>query len=370
MPLHMTRGAASALGFGFAGGAGGGLYPFTGFTFTTTGLRGYVGPSRAQCLSTYDTTTYPWLTDTAYFNTTTSGIQVWTVPATGNYRIAAQAPNGLGNAGLLGGGGNGAYISVDIALTQGEKIYILCGQPGGSSVSNTSAAGCGGTFVVRVPSGYISNPENGLPTVTTTQVICVAGAGSRFVSGYQYTSHPSGVTDENGGNRVIGGGRSSVTGGSGPNGGAGMYYPAFITNGNTDNTFNKTWSAYDDPSSYSQSAIGNAYGIAYPFVRGGYGSYGYDSNISSYSTSNSGGFGGGGGQNTQNSYSCGSGGWIGGYEQDSATSSYNGRTYATNNATCVGGGASFINGSASGFIQTVSNTTNSANAGSVQITKL
>jgi len=369
MPIINTRGAASAKAFGFTSGAGGGLYAFTSFTFRTTNLRGYIGPTLAQCLAFYDTATYPWLNSTSFFNTTTSGIQVWTVPATGGYRILAQAPNGLGDSGTLGAGGSGARITVDITLTEGEKIYILCGQPGNPSPSNTSAAGSGGTFVVRVPAAYLTNPESGLSSVTNTQVICVAGAGARYQNGYQYTSHPSGVTQEGGAsNRVIGGGRSSVTGGSGPNGAAGMYYPAFITTSDPNNAFIKTWNAYDDPSSYSSGATGNAYAIAYPFVRGGYGSFGYNS--SSYSSANSGGFGGGGGQNTQNSYSCGSGGWIGGYETDSATSSYNQRTYATNNATCGGAGGSFINGSAAGFIQTVTNSVSSESYGFVVVTKL
>lgn len=368
MPLHSTRGAASALGFGFGSG-GGGLYPFTSFTFETTNLRGYIGPTRTQCLAYYNTATYSWLNDTAFFNVLTSGIQVWTVPKTGNYRITAQAPTGLGDTGTLGGGYYGAQMAVEITLTAGEKLYILCGQPGNPSPTNSSAAGCGGTFVVRVQAGYITNPQAGLSSTSLTEVICVAGAGNRFNPGYRFLFHPSDAIYEDGATRVIGGGRSSVTGNSGPNGGAGMFYPAFITNSASNNTFDKTWSPYGDPAAFSQSNTGTPYGIAFPFVTGGYGSFGY--NGSSFTSSNSGGFGGGGGQNTVNSYSSGSGGWIGGYEKDSPTSSYNARTYATNGATCGGGGGSFINTAAAGYIQ-IYNNTNSvfANYGSVLIEKL
>jgi hypothetical protein len=366
MPLHDTRGAASAMGFGFAGG--GPIFPFTSFTFETTNLRGYIGPTRTQCLAFYNTTTYPWLNNTLFFNCLTSGIQVWTVPETKAYRITAQAPKGLGDSGSLGGGGNGTTMSVDITLTGGEKLYILCGQPGNPSPSNSSAAGCGGTFVVRVPTAFLNDPATGLAQVITANVICVAGAGSRYSSGYRYGFHPSATLNEGGaGNRVIGGGRTEIF--SGPNGGSGMYYPAFITNGDADNTFFKTWSAYDNPASYSQAQIGNEYLVAYPFVRGGYGSIGRSG--SSYSFINAGGFGGGGGQNTTNSYSCGSGGWIGGYETDSATSSYNNRTYASNGVTCGGGGGSFINTTATGYIQTYNNSnSNTDNYGSVVIQKL
>jgi len=370
MPLPITRGAASAKGFGFTSGGGGALYPFTSFTFQTTNLRGYIGPTRTQCLAFYNTTTYPWLNDTTFFNCLTSGIQVWTVPATGNYRITAQAPTGLGDNGSLGGGYYGAQMAVEITLTAGEKLYILCGQPGGVSPSNASAAGCGGTFVVRVQAGYISDPQAGLSFTSLTEVICVAGAGSRYAPGYRFAFHPSGVNNENAATRVIGGARTPIN--SGPNGGGGMFYPAFITNAASDNTFNKTWNPYDNPAAYSSSAVGNAFLLAYPFVQGGYGSWGYDNTGSPiYTTSNSGGFGGGGGQNTVNSYSCGSGGWIGGYEMDSPTSSYNARTYATNNATCVSGGGSFINTTATGYIQ-IYNNSNSvfANYGSVLVEKL
>ena len=79
MPLPITIGAASAKAFGFTAGGGGGLYPFTAFLFQTTNLRGYRGPTRAQCLAFYNTTTYPWLNDTSFFNVTTSGLYYVTV---------------------------------------------------------------------------------------------------------------------------------------------------------------------------------------------------------------------------------------------------------------------------------------------------
>ena len=353
MPLHDTRGAASAFGFGFGKFDEPGIYPFTSFTFETTNLRGYIGPTRTQCLAYYNTTTYPWLTDTSFFNVLTSGIQVWTVPKTGGYKITAQAPNGLGDSGFLAGGGTGATMAVGITLTVGEKLYILCGQPGASLGIASSAAGCGGTFVVRVQTGYISNPQAGLSSTSLTEVICVAGAGSRFNPGYTFGSHPSGVNNENGATRVIGGGRGTAPSQQGPNGASGMFYPNFVTNNNSDNSFDKTWNPYDSPASYSNSTVGFAFGLAYPFVQGGYGSYGVNS--TTYTATLSGGFGGGGGQFTGNGYSSGSGGFIGGYETFSSSGSFNGRTYATNGATCGGGGGSYINASAAGYIQTYTN---------------
>ena len=44
------------------------LYTFTTFTFTNAGGTVYSGPTLCQAKSTYNTSTYPWLTNTSYFN--------------------------------------------------------------------------------------------------------------------------------------------------------------------------------------------------------------------------------------------------------------------------------------------------------------
>ena len=83
--------------------------------------------------------------------TLSSGIQQWTVPYTGDYRIEA--------VGAAGGydttynsaqyRGRGARMIGTFSLSKGEIIKILVGQEGGNNNRGTSSGGGGGTFVVR-----------------------------------------------------------------------------------------------------------------------------------------------------------------------------------------------------------------------------
>ena len=80
-----------------------------------------------------------------------SGIQQWTVPYTGDYRIEA--------VGAAGGydshpnssqyRGRGARMIGTFRLNVGEVIQILVGQAGGINKLKHSSGGGGGTFVVR-----------------------------------------------------------------------------------------------------------------------------------------------------------------------------------------------------------------------------
>ena len=86
--------------------------------------------------------------------TLSSGIQQWTVPYTGQYRIEA-----VGSAGGYDGNqkrkrckryrGRGARMVGTFNLSQGEIIQILVGQEGGIRHNGSSSGGGGGTFVVR-----------------------------------------------------------------------------------------------------------------------------------------------------------------------------------------------------------------------------
>ena len=83
--------------------------------------------------------------------TLSSGIQQWTVPYTGDYRIEA--------VGAAGGydshpnssqyRGRGARMIGTFRLNMGEVIQILFGQAGGINKLKHSSGGGGGTFVVR-----------------------------------------------------------------------------------------------------------------------------------------------------------------------------------------------------------------------------
>ena len=79
--------------------AGSELYSFSSHTFTNCGATGRTGPTLANCKSSYDTV---WEGDTDFFNVQTQGIQEWTVPANGTYRIEAYGAQGGGSSGGLG----------------------------------------------------------------------------------------------------------------------------------------------------------------------------------------------------------------------------------------------------------------------------
>ena len=83
--------------------------------------------------------------------TLSSGIQLWTVRYTGEYRIEAiGAAGGYGEDSVIKNGGRGARMIGNFNLTKGEIIHILVGQQGtrGGNNQKTSGGG-GGTFVVR-----------------------------------------------------------------------------------------------------------------------------------------------------------------------------------------------------------------------------
>jgi 6-phosphogluconolactonase (cycloisomerase 2 family) len=241
-------------------GAGGGttpapsLYPFTSATFSPGGQTGRTGPSLVQARTGLTGTGVDaWKTDTSFFNTSL-GIQLWTVPQTGVYRIEAWGAEGGIHGSYGDPAGRGARMRGDFALTSGEIIRILVGQPG-LGLSNTCAAasGGGGTFVVRTPyntngsilviagggggegttaglragidgwtgdSGLVSNGGNvsggingaggAQPPNTPCSIIYVSGSGGGF---FTNGGGPSGGP----GNSSTGGGFSFVNGGEGGN---------------------------------------------------------------------------------------------------------------------------------------------------------
>ena len=252
------------------------LFGFTAFTFTNAGATGVSGPTYAQTQSSYNTATYPWLTNTAYFNVT-SGIQYWTVPLGGTYRIAARGGNGSPASGATAGttGGKGLIVTADVTLNKDEIIRILVGQEGLRDGSN--GGGGGGTFVVRTPynttpsilviagggggrrtassgvgidgasyatySGYgTSNSSNSSSTVST---ITVNGPGG--IAGF---TNPSGVS---GGVVTLGFGGAAANTGYGDGGGG------FFGNGRDDTTAStSTGTAFIDASFPGRGGISSA----------------------------------------------------------------------------------------------------------------
>ena len=123
------------------------LYSFSTTTFRTGDYNGRDGPDEASARGTVTGTGVDaWKSNGSYYSVV-NGIQYWTVPATGTYRITARGATGASGSG--GSGGAGAKIQVDVNLTISEIIRILVGQPGTRTAEH--GGGGGGTFVVRSP---------------------------------------------------------------------------------------------------------------------------------------------------------------------------------------------------------------------------
>lgn len=294
------------------------LYSFSSHTFTPCSTTGNSGPTLASCQTAYSSTS--WKNDTSLFNTS-SGIQLWTVPATGTYRITvAGAGGGAGKQ----AGGKGATISGEFALTQGAILKILIGQTG-ASYSLGSGGGGGGTFVVTnsnspliVAGGGGGGGGNssasymgGDATFTTTAGNAyTGGAGGTATAGgtgsatlYGGGGGGSAASGVAGGNQTGGGGGLGATGGAGFGGDGG--------NGQND------------------------YVVPKSFINGGAGGYRSSGSWGTISTSY-GGFGGGGNGTATNYQSGGGGG--GGYAGG-------GGGDGLNNGGGGGGGSSYNSGS-------------------------
>lgn len=167
---------------------GNGLFNFTSHTFNNAGATGRSGPSLSQVRTTYTNATWAQDTTNNYLNMSISGVQDWTVPATGSYTINAYGARGGGQGGTTYG--LGAQIQDTFNLTQGTVIRIAVGQAG-ADATNASGGG-GGTFVIAPPYN------------TTASILVIAGGGGGS------ESNPS-----NSESRAYGDGDANVAGRSG-----------------------------------------------------------------------------------------------------------------------------------------------------------
>jgi hypothetical protein len=151
------------------------LYKFKEFVFTNCDASGRGGPSLVDCSHTY-TERYNssedissldyWWVDTSYLNmlSDNSGIQLWTVPATGQYDITIAGAGGgrsHGDEPENTREGYGAVFDTSVILHRGDKYRILIGQRGQLGNTNSdiitgyqdkiqmASSGGGGTFFVK-----------------------------------------------------------------------------------------------------------------------------------------------------------------------------------------------------------------------------
>ena len=149
-------------------------YTFSSFIFRgkTTGKD---GPTFSETLALYDTTTYSWLNNTTYFNVNSDNMQIWQVPATGNYRIktigsAGGSPTYQTNIDNGVTGGYGSYTEAEVYLERNAHLLIVPGQIGESN-STGGAGGGGGSFVAYRAAG------EGTSFVDTDLIFAGGGGG-------------------------------------------------------------------------------------------------------------------------------------------------------------------------------------------------
>ena len=124
-----------------------------------------------------------------------SGIQRWTVPCTGNYRIEAiGAAGGYGIRSNDQYRGRGARLRGTFRLSNGETIKILVGQQGSVTLNASSSGGGGGTFVVRGSNTtlIVAGGGGGLETATSRHLGCDASTSTAGNAGYRSWSGGSG----------------------------------------------------------------------------------------------------------------------------------------------------------------------------------
>jgi ribosomal protein L18 len=225
------------------------LYSFSSFNFTPIGATGVSGPTTLAGYSG----TYPGV-GTSYALAIGSGarqgMQLWTVPISGNYQITAAG------AGLTTGPTGPSYgiqVTSTYTFTAGEVIVLVVGQQGLRQGTN-GWGGCGGSYVVDNSNNPIiiaggaggagRAQSSGNPALITTQSNYPDGLGTS-------------LRNDNGG----GGPSLDQTGGYSEAGGGGFntgtYSSGTPLGGNGQGT---VWSATGGGKSFLNGSTGGPYG--------------------------------------------------------------------------------------------------------------
>lgn len=260
------------------------------YTFTPCGATGRYGPSQTQVTNSYSNTNLNGAV------TVSNGVQTWTVPGTGIYRIAASGARGGFGFGIYAG--NGARMEGNFFFTAGQVLKIMVGQLGETGYVG---GGGGGSFVTDNSNNpfVVAGGGGGGPLWTYTNSTTNLGA-STGTGGVNGASGLTVLTAGLGGANANGGGVSpNYTSNVGSGGGG------FSGNGSDGN-----------PSTGGLS-----------FLNGGIGGAG---TTNTPNIGGSGGFGGGGGADvTLNSGGGGGGGYAGGGGGDYVGGGGGGGSYNT-----------------------------------------
>lgn len=193
------------------------LYTFTTHTFTDAGFGArWDGPPITNLRSTYSSTS--WASSDLYFKQGwDTGVQLWTVPATGEYTIVLRGAGGGRSNGWSQNGGPGALMQGTFNLEINDKLGIVVGQAGQNNYYD--AGGGGGSFVALYPGGDTSSAP--------VLLIAAAGGGGGAPSGFsgggllgntnsgRIENQGSNTSWATGGVNGLGGGNGSTAGGGG-----------------------------------------------------------------------------------------------------------------------------------------------------------
>lgn len=266
-----------------------GIQAQTSYTFAACGASGRLGPTQTQANTAYSSTNLNGLV------TVSSGVQSWTVPSTGSYRVRVSGASG--GSSIYGAGGSGIIIQSDVTFTVGQVINIAVGQKGASNGGTSDfycgASGGGGSFVYT---GAIGG----------TGLILSAGGGGGALSaaGGAISSNVSNASYSTSGYSIIDGGSYISLGGVNGNGG-GFSNRSLLSGGPGAGWFSDYVPTYGSPNVTLGGTRFNGGILTNTGVNGGFGGGGAsgDASANSYVWSGGGGgySGGGAGHNGGNS---------------------------------------------------------------------
>lgn len=161
-------------------------YSRSGYTFTGWDLGGTIYSAGATVTMTNSATLYAQWAQTVTNFSHNAGVQSYTAPVSGTYKLEVWGARGGQNANGAGGnyGGNGGYAYGNVALTAGQVIYICCGgyvdhttgiysnYNGGGASSAWGGPGGGATHIATTNRGVLSNYAS-----YKSEVLIVAGGG-------------------------------------------------------------------------------------------------------------------------------------------------------------------------------------------------
>ena len=268
-------------------------YAQTVYTFTNANKTGRYGPSQSDINSAYGGTN---LANSVTINTT--GIQEWTVPASGIYTIEVWGARGGGSNNY----GKGARMKGDFSLTQGDVLRIVVGQMGG--VQNSGSGG-GGTFVAKKTGSALSQ--------STALIVAGGGGGQYSTNSALYNAHA--VTSNNGQSTPRKSGGTNAGGGQGDTGSGASGGGGFSGNGTSGSygTYGSSFvnGAQGGSTSSSALCIGGfgGGGGTHGNTGGGGGGGGYSGGAGGYHSTSDGAGGGGGSYNGGSNQSNQAGIW-------------------------------------------------------------